>query len=160
MGVREIARASGMNPSTISRARSKLIEAALIEPGGTPLPTELFWATSRAWRPKTTKVGVSPGSDWVLTGDAGAALLGAALIGEHARWYTDDRDAARRFTLRHHSEAGVDEIAVAPTPIVMSTATDGLAHPIVAALDISTTSRGRESLESWTTPAIGKAVWL
>lgn len=38
IGVREIARVAGMNTSTISRTRSKLIDAALSEPDGSPLP--------------------------------------------------------------------------------------------------------------------------
>lgn len=161
IGVREIARAASMNASTISRARSKLVDAALIESDGSPLPNELFWATSRAWHPETIPVDRSPsGTGWVLASDGAAAHHGAAVFGERGRWYTTDLDALRQCSLRHRSEEGDHEIALAPTPLVTATAADGIVHPVVAALDLSTTSRGREILKSWTTPSIGKAVWL
>lgn len=161
VGVREIARTADMNASTISRARSKLIEAALINSDGTPLANELFWATSRAWLPKMIRVDQAPGgNDWILGGDSAAAHNGAAVFGEIHRWYTNDRTAVRRWALRHRDDNGPHEVAVAPTPLVVATATDGIAHPVVAALDLSTTSRGREILASWTTPAYGTAVWV
>ncbi len=161
IGIREIARTTGMNASTISRARSKLIDAALIEPDGSPLANELFWATSRAWRPKPTPVDVAPsGDDWVLSGDDAAAHHGAAVFGGRSRWYVNDPDTLRRHALRHRSDHGHHEIALAPTPLVNTTAVDGVVHPVVAALDLSTTSRGREILTAWTNPSIGKPVWL
>ncbi len=161
IGVREIARATGMNPSTISRARSKLIDAALIEPDGSPLPNELFWATSRAWRPNPTTVDTAPTADgWVLSGDDAAAHHGAAVFSGRGRWYTTDPDAQRRHALRHRNADGHHEIALAPTPLVIATAADGCVHPVIAALDLSTTSRGREILTAWTSPLTGKPVWL
>lgn len=161
VGVREIARTADMNASTISRARSKLIEAALVNGDGAPLANELFWATSRAWFPKTIRVDQAPvGDGWILGGDSAAAHNGAAVFGEIHRWYTNDRIALRRWALRHRDDNGPHEIAVAPTLLVVATATDGIVHPVVAALDLSTTSRGREILASWTTPAYGKAVWV
>lgn len=161
IGIREVARSAGMNPSTISRARTKLIDAALIEPDGSPLANELFWATSRAWRPKPSPVDNAPSGDgWVLSGDDAAAHHGAAVFAGHGRWYTTDPDTLRRHVLRHRSDDGHHEIALAPTPLVASTALDGIVHPVVAALDLSTTSRGREILTTWTSPSIGKPVWL
>lgn len=161
IGVRDIARAVGMNPSTISRARSKLIDVAVIEADGSPLPNELFWATSRAWRPKTSLVDNAPSEDgWVLSGDDAAARHGAAVFGGRGRWYTTVPDTLRRYVLRHRSDDGHHEIALAPTPLVTATAVDGLVHPVIAALDLSTTSRGREILTTWTNPSIGKPVWL
>lgn len=161
IGVREIARTAGMNASTISRARSKLVDAALIDRDGSPLPNELFWATSRAWRPEVIAVDQAPsGEGWVLGGDSAAASHGASVFGEHRRWYTVDSAAMRRWSMRHRSDHGNHEIALAPTPLVTATAIDGIVHPVVAALDLSTTSRGREILTVWTTPRIGEPVWI
>lgn len=161
VGVREIARAAGMNPSTISRARSKLVEAALVDPSGAPLLGELFWATSRAWRPTTVTVDQAPtGEGWVLGGDSAAASQGASVFGERSRWYTLDNAALRRWSARHQNDAGSHEVALAPTPLVIATAADGIVHPVVAALDLSTTSRGREILMSWATTPVGKPAWI
>jgi len=161
IGVREIARSSGMNASTISRARSKLVDAALIDRNGRPLPNELFWATSKAWRPEPITVNEAPsGEGWVLGGDSAAALHGAAVFGERTRWYTLDGVALRRWSMRHRSVHGNHEIALAPTPLVMMTAANGIVHPVVAALDLALTARGREILMSWTTPPVGRPVWL
>ncbi len=161
IGVREIARVTGMNLSTISRARSKLIDAALIEPDGSPLPNELFRATSRAWRPRTTPVDQAPSGDgWVLSADDAAAHHGAAVFSGRSRWYTTDQETQRRHALRHRNTEGYHEIALAPAPLVNATAVDGFVHPVIAALDLSTTSRGREILTTWTSPSISKPVWL
>jgi hypothetical protein len=150
-----------MNLSTISRARSKLIDAALIEPDESPLPDELFWATSPAWRPKPTPVDHAPSGDgWVLSADDAAAHLGAAVFSGRGRWYTTDPDTQRRHALRHRNAEGHTEIALVPTPLVNATTVDGYVHPVIAALDLSTTSRGREILTTWTSPSISKPVWL
>ena len=41
------------------------------------------------------------------------------------------------------------EVALAPTPLVIATAREGLVHPVVAALDLSRSARGREILRGW-----------
>jgi hypothetical protein len=38
---------------------------------------------------------------------------------------------------------------MAPTPLVVASATDGVAHPVVAALDLSTSAREPEILGDW-----------
>lgn len=151
-GVREIARLSAMAPSTISRARTHLAQAALIGSDGTPVLPELFWATSDAWVVHGVSVDREPGGEgWIAAGDAAAAAWGAPLLGTSRRYYCVDRALFDRHRLRHQTgETAAIEAAMAPTPLVVATAIDGVAHPVVAALDLSVSSRGREILADWT----------
>jgi hypothetical protein len=150
-GVRSIARNASMAPSTISRARQHLVDAALINSDGSPLIPELFWATSDSWRPSLVPVDRAPtGDDWVLAGDAAAAHWGAPTLANRERYYCASQRSLSRFTHSHriHGESTI-EVALAPTPTVVATALDGTAHPVVAALDLSRTQRGREILADW-----------
>jgi len=152
-GIRTVAKDASMAPSTISRARQHLIAASLINPDGSPLVPELFWATSDSWVPKLNPVARAPdnGDDWVLAGDAAAAHWGAPTFANRQRYYCTSQQVMSRFVHAHRAdgESAVD-VAVAPTPLVATTAHDGIAHPVVAALDLSRTQRGREILQDWT----------
>lgn len=151
-GIRTVAKHASMAPSTISRARQHLIEASLINPDGSALVPELFWATSDSWVPKLSPVARPPeGDDWVLAGDAAAAHWGAPTFANRQRYYCTSQQVMSRFTLAHRvdGESAID-VAVAPTPLAATTAHDGIVHPVVAALDLSRTQRGREILQDWT----------
>jgi hypothetical protein len=163
-GIREIARLAEMAPSTISRARSHLTKAGLIASDGTPVVPEFFWATSEAWVVRPVSVDVEPdGEGWVLGGDAAAASWGAPVLATSRRYYCIDRTLFDRHRLRHRAEESGIEIAMAPSPLVVATAAHRVVHPVVAALDLSTSSRGREILADWTSiePALAhaEAVW-
>jgi hypothetical protein len=150
-GVREIARLSNMAPSTISRARQHLMEVALVDNDGTPVVPELFWATSDAWVVKPVSVDVVPDGDgWVLAGDAAAATWGAPALAGSRRYYCADRALFDRHRLRHGTEDSALQVAMAPTPLVVASAIEGVVHPAVVALDLSASSRGREILGDWT----------
>lgn len=151
-GIRTVAKQASMAPSTISRARQHLVDASLINPDGTPLVPELFWATSDSWAPKPIPVDRQPdGDDWVLAGDAAAAHWGAPAFANRQRYYCTSQQVMSRFVNTHRAagESAID-VAVAPTPLVNATARDGIAHPVVAALDLSRSQRGREILQDWT----------
>ena len=151
-GIRTVAKQASMAPSTISRARQHLVDASLINSDGTPLVPELFWATSDSWVPKPTPVNRPPdGDDWVLAGDAAAAHWGAPTFANRQRYYCTSPQVMSRFvhTHRANDESAID-VAVAPTPLVSTTALNGIAHPVVAALDLSRSQRGREILREWT----------
>lgn len=168
-GVRRIARASAITPSTISRARQILIDASLISPTGVPLVPELFWALSDAWVPRPVSVRHRPlGGEWVLAGDAAAAHWGAPVFAARERYYCGSRREFDTFVYLHRSETDTGiEVAVAPTPLVLATARGGIADPVVAALDLSRSSRGREVLHDWSAiggaahddDALGGVVW-
>lgn len=163
-GVREIARQSDMAPSTISRARKHLMQAALVDSDGTPVVPELFWATSDAWVVESVSVDAEPdGEGWVLAGDAAAAQLGAPVLATSRRYYCADRGLFDRYRLRHRAEESAVQVALAPTPLVVASASDGVVHPVVAALDLSTSARGREILGDWRSiePAVpgAEVVW-
>lgn len=150
-GIRTVAKQASMAPSTISRARQHLVDASLINPDGTPLVPELFWATSDSWVPKPVPVDRQPdGDDWVLAGDAAAAHWGAPTFANRQRYYCTSQQVMSRFVHTHRAddESPID-VAVAPTPLVNATARDGIAHPVVAALDLSRSQRGREILQDW-----------
>lgn len=151
-GVREIARRADMAPSTISRARQQLMQVALIDSDGRPVVPELFWATSDAWVVEPISVTVAPeGDGWVLGGDAAAAEWGASVFGTSRRYYCADRATFDRHRLRHGADDSVIQVAMAPSPSVVASAIDGVVHPAVAALDLSTSARGREILGDWRT---------
>jgi hypothetical protein len=163
-GVREIARMSEMAPSTISRARQRLMQVALVDTDGAPVVPELFWATSDAWVVELVTVDEEPHDDgWVLAGDAAAASWGAPVLAGSRRYYCADRALFDRHRLRHGAEDSAVQVAMAPSPLVVASAIDGVVHPVVAALDLSTSSRGREVLGDWTAvdPALpgSEVVW-
>jgi hypothetical protein len=136
----------------------------LIGSDGTPVVPELFWATSDAWVVDPVSVDVDPGGEgWVLAGDDAAAGWGAPVLATSRRHYCADRSLFDRHRLRHRTDESAVEVAMAPTPLLLSTAIDGVVHPVVAALDLSTSSRGREILADWSsiqpTPPDAEAVW-
>lgn len=163
-GVREIARMSEMAPSTISRARHHLMQVALVDSDGAPVVPELFWATSDAWIVEPVTVDTEPDGDgWVLAGDAASASWGASALAGNRRYYCADRALFDRHRLRHGTEGSAIQVAMAPTPLVVASAVDAVVHPVVAALDLSTSARGREILGDWisiepTLPG-AKVVW-
>lgn len=163
-GVREIARMSDMAPSTISRARRHLMQVALVDTDGAPVTPELFWATSDAWVIEAVTVDVEPDGDgWVLAGDVAAASWGAPVLAGVRRYYCADRALFDRHRLRHETAVSAVQVALAPTTLVISSALGGVVHPVVAALDLSTSARGREILGEWTSiePAMpgAEVVW-
>lgn len=150
LGIREIARLSDMAPSTISRERRHLMQVALVDTDGAPVVPELFWATSDAWVVEPVAVDVGPDGDgWVLAGDAAAASRGASVLAGNRRYYCADRALFDRHRLRHETAGSAVQVAMAPTPLVIASAVDGVVHPVVAALDLSTSARGREILGEW-----------
>lgn len=150
-GVRSVARDASLAASTISRARGHLEEASLINSDGTPLVPELFWAASDAWITRPIPVDARPdGESWVLSGDAAAARWGAPVFASRERYYCASRRTLDRFVHIHRSSGeSTIEVAVAPTPLVVAMASAGLVDPVVAALDLSRTARGREILRDW-----------
>lgn len=168
VGVRSIARHASMSPSTISRARQHLVDASLVNPDGSPLVPELFWAASDSWMPSVASVDCEPEANgWVLAGDAAATHWGAPTLASRKRFYCTSQQSLSRFTHAHRSDTESPiTVALAPTPLVASTAVDGVAHPAVAALDLSRTQRGREMLLDWRQitehdgSVVGEAVWL
>lgn len=150
LGVREIARMCDMAPSTISRARHHLMQVALVDTDGAPVVPELFWATSDAWVVEPVAVDREPqGDGWVLAGPAAAASRGAPALAGSRRYYCADRALFDRHRLRHEAADSAVQVAMSPTPLVIASAADGVVHPVVAALDLSTSARGREILGDW-----------
>ena len=122
-GVREIARMSDMAPSTISRARRRLMQVALVDTDGAPVTPELFWATSDTWVIEAVTVDVEPDGDgWVLAGDAAAASRGAPVLAGARRYYCADRALFDRHRLRHETAESAVQVALAPTPLVIASA--------------------------------------
>lgn len=112
MGVREIARRAGLNPSSISRAMTALVDARLAERIGAhrirPLVPELFWALAEVWPSDEVVVGVrasgvprgvdADGRGWVLGRERAAVAWGAPLVlsGDYAMsFYAPDADSLR-----------------------------------------------------------------
>lgn len=73
-GVRQVARQSGLAPSTISRVGKELRAAGLVRADGRPVTPDLFWALAVHWAPDWVEIDqpMSP-SDPQLT-DLGANL--------------------------------------------------------------------------------------
>lgn len=99
MSVSEIARRSGLNASSISRALSTLADSQLAERTGRgryrPLVPELFWGLAEAWPRERTPLALSlseldnprfrAGTDglgvgWATGGERGAVAWGAPLV--------------------------------------------------------------------------------
>ena len=79
----------------------------------------------------------------------------------HADNLTRDQASSPRKPGAHQGDSTDEvEVCVAPTPVLVTTSGANLVHAVVAALDLSTTGRGREILQSWTKPIAGRPVWL
>lgn len=90
VGVRELARASGFAPSTISRSLTELRVAGLVRRDSRPVSPDLFWALAEHWMPEWVDLGeaISP-RDARLNG-LGANLRDLATVG----WAIGDTRAA------------------------------------------------------------------
>jgi hypothetical protein len=167
--LRSVAAAVGMSPQSVANAAARLTDAGLLEDDRRPVVPDLFWALAEVWQP-TQDVGVAElpsGEGWVLAGDRAAAELGAPVVNLDPRptlWAPDAvtlRRAERRLGRPGHDR--VATLALAPTPLVTTTATEGepwaLPHPVFAALDLARDrGRGREILDAWTPEGVD-VVW-
>lgn len=165
VGVRELARRTGLPVSTTSKALGPMRAAALID-GGRALVPELFWALADVWRPVRTALGQRPPAGaGVLTGTVAAAALGAPIAAATSSppdLYVADASAVRALERRYGTSSAPSRaasVAVEPTPLVTQTAEGDLAHPLFVALDLAQDrARGREILEGWN-PAGDHRVW-
>jgi len=168
--MRSVAAAVGMSPQAVANAAGRLAEEGLLDGDRRPAVPELFWALAAVWRPShEVSVATLPdGGDWVLGGDGAAAALGAPVVNLDERpllWAADAvtlRRAERRLGRARDDERAAT-IALAPTPLVVTTARAGtpwaLPHPVFAALDLARDrGRGREILDAWT-PEGATVVW-
>jgi hypothetical protein len=167
--LRSVAAAVGMSPQSVANAAARLTDAGLLEDDRRPVVPDLFWALAEVWQP-TQDVGVAElpsGEGWVLAGDRAAAELGAPVVNLDPRptlWAPDAvtlRRAERR--LGRAGDDRVATLALTPTPLVTTTATEGepwaLPHPVFAALDLARDrGRGREILDAWTPEGVD-VVW-
>lgn len=164
--LREVARRSGLAPSTLAAASAPVREAGLVDEAGRARIPDLFWALADAWRPAWTPVTVPPagaGAGLVLGGGAAARLHGAPVgpeTGEPPDVYADTpAELARlvRECRRCHPELGAARVALAPTPLVSVTATPEVgrepvwpvAHALFAALDLADREGGAAVLARW-----------
>ncbi|MGK2957732.1 MAG: hypothetical protein ACSLFB_04895 [Acidimicrobiales bacterium] len=145
MGVSEIARAAGLNPSSITRAMTSLADAHLVEHHGRghyrSLVPELFWALADVWPRERTTVrwamdpapaddglalaASDPGdSSWVAAGVRGALEWGAPLVTTAdypVELYVPDEQVIRRVAARHQGGTGSEvRLAVDPNGLVIT----------------------------------------
>jgi DNA-binding transcriptional ArsR family regulator len=169
--MRSVAASVGMSPQSVSNAATQLLEAGLLEADRRPIVPELFWALAAVWRSghEVAVASVPEGGDWVLGGDGAAAALGAPVVhlDDRPTLLTADtvtlRRAERRLGRASNDGERAATIALAPTPLVVTTATPHdpwpLPHPVFAALDLARDrGRGREILDGWT-PEGATVVW-
>jgi len=170
--LRDVARRSGYNASSISRAAASLREESLIESDGRPLIPELFWAVSGGWHPRWTAVSRRPDPATVVAaGATGAMTWGAAVVvtaDYPPELYLPDAAALRRasaFDPPADPLRAAAFVAAAPTPLVCrepsSRIVDGyaLAQPLFTALDLAADpARGAELLEDFNPPGAPR-VW-
>lgn len=167
-------------PSTISTTVRRLSAAGLVDDDGAAVLPELFWELAAVWRPERTwLLGVpqpsaraedvhAPG--WRRTGTSAALAYGAPIVataGEPVELYVVG-PVEMSIAVRTYGSAqpgqGAASVAVPPVSAVVGAdptlpLVDGWpAAPILAvALDLAQDrARGREILESWSTP---DAVW-
>ncbi len=161
LGVREIARAGGLAPSSVSAALADLRHASLLRADGGALIPELFWALADAWKPKRDALAEVPrlggrarlalGLDdmaapgWVAGGTLAAAAWSAPVVvasGAPPDFYVPNENEARAARRELHAVVNPDEractVAVAPTILVVrprntpnAMATSWLKWPIV-----------------------------
>jgi hypothetical protein len=164
--LREVARRSGLAPSTLAAAGRPVRQAGLVDTSGRGRLPELFWALAEAWRPAWTPVATVPpgGAAGAVTAGWEAARLHGAPVGaltdEPADAYVETPDELARVVRecrRCHPELAAARVAVAPTPLVLSTAMresgaapGGLVvHPLFAALDLADRPGGADVLARW-----------
>ena len=145
MGVSEIARAAGLNPSSITRAMTSFASAHLVEHRGRghyrALVPELFWALADVWPRERTTVrwamdlaspddgsahaAFDPGdSNWVAAGVRGALEWGAPLVTTAdypIELYVPDEQVIRRVAARHQGGTGSEvRLTVDPNGLVIA----------------------------------------
>ena len=170
--LREVARRSGLAPSTLAGAARPVREAGLVDGRGRARLPDLFWALVEAWRPAWTPVAAVPadGSGQLVTGGWAAALRHGAPVDpdrvEPPDLYVPTPAGLARVVRegrRCHPELAAARVAVAPTPLVVSTAGtapgDGssaavVVHPLFAALDLADLQGGADVLARW------RPVWI
>jgi len=165
IGVRELARRTGMPVSSTSKALAPIRDAALLD-GGQALVPDLFWALVDAWNPVRSPLAQRPPDGaGILTGTVAAVELGAPVAvaaDSPPDLYVRDAAEVRSFERRHGATTGSSReasVAVQPTPLIAETATNNVAHPLFVALDLAQDrARGREILDGWN-PAEARRVW-
>jgi len=165
LGVREIARRTGLPVSTTSKALAPIRDATLVD-GNQALTPDLFWALAEVWNPaRTALADRPPDGTGVLSGTVAAAELGAPVAvaaDSPPDLYVADATEVRSFERRFGTTSGQSRhasVAVQPTPLVTETATGQRAHPLFVALDLAQDrSRGREILDAWH-PTEANRVW-
>lgn len=143
-GVREMARAAEIAPSSASAALADLRDASLLRADGGALLPELFWALADAWKPKRHALAEAPmprgggarlalGLDdlhtpgWVAGGTLAAAAWSAPVVvgsGAPPDFYVPNETEARAARRELHGTVQGDQractVAVAPTPLVVA----------------------------------------
>ena len=189
LGVSEIARIAGLNPSSITRAMTSMVGAHLVERRGRgnyrALVPELFWALADVWpREQVTIRWASPPENdarmhvanddieqpgWALAGIRGAVAWGAPIVataGFPIRLYAPNERWVREAKLLHEGGNG-DEAVLSADPVGFLTRDRYrvgsrvwlVAHPLFCALDLTVSARDREALEQWTPPEGFVRVW-
>jgi hypothetical protein len=186
--VSEVARIAGLNPSSITRALTSIVDAHLAERRGRgeyrPLTPELFWALADVWPRESVTIRWDGPPDvtellsahpdvsqpgWAEAVLRGAIAWGAPLVAtaDYPRhWYVPTEREIRRLAVLHENGAG-DAWQLSTDPIGLVAATrPGLlpadwfvAHPLFCALDLTASARDREALEEWTPPDGFTRVW-
>lgn len=187
-GPSAIARRSGLNQSSISRAMGRLVDHHLADRTGRgryrPLVPELFWALAAVWPRESVAVrwkGPIGESDplglWrhdqepgcALAGVRGAVAWGASLVATAdypLRVYAPSAEMIRQIQLVNEGGEGV-EVHLALDPVGFVTAERfaaidhrwRVAHPLFCALDLTAASRDREALAEWNPPEGFVRVW-
>jgi DNA-binding transcriptional ArsR family regulator len=188
MGVSDLARVAGLNPSSITRAMTSLVDANLVERRNRgqyrPVVPELFWALADVWpREQVAIRWASPpdrddrlaigrdlsGPGWAAAGVRGGVAWGAPLVATAdypIHFYVPDDSIIRR-VVALNAGGTADEAVVSADPVGLITTKryeNGalgwpLAHPVFCALDLTAAARDREALEQWTPPEGFTRVW-
>ncbi len=189
MTVADIARAAGLNRSSISRALAGLADAHLaqrVDRGRyRPLVPELFWSLAEVWPTDAASIrwNKPPENDdrlgiraddlgvvgWAAAGVPTAIAWGAPLVATSdtpIHLYVPD-DTLIRDALMLHDDGDGAQALLSVDPIGLITAERfragalawPAAHPLFSALDLTAASRDHEALEQWTPPEGFTRVW-
>jgi len=187
-GPSAIARRSGLNQSSISRAMRRLADHHLADRVGPgryePLVPDLFWVLADAW-PRDTetvrwkgRIGESdPLGLWRLDQESGCALAGVrgavawgaplvATADYPLHVYVPSVELIRQIQLVNEGgqgvevQFGVDPVGYLTTERFLDIDRDWwTAHPLFCALDLAAASRDREALDAWNPPVGFTRVW-
>ena len=174
--LREIARQTGLSPSTVSRSVAGLRAAGLVRRDGRAVLPDLFWALAERWPTERKGLATRPepvgppptGSATdasVVLGDTRAALAWRAPLIASADapplLYVADERQRQRMLTRHGEVSGSGAgaaawVAVAPVRALLERAVARpeeawpVAHPLFVALDLAgDRARGHQILEEW-----------